>query len=262
MSSEVAKDISIDAADSVPTITFRRPEKLNAITLQMRTEIDAAIDRFADDDDLLVLLFRAEGRYFSAGMDITGKGSMPREGRALRRHYRQLHAIFDKLERVEKPVVLAAQGPCLGGALEMALSCDFRLASEEAAFGLPEIRLGVLPGSGGTSRLTRMLGPSWARWFIMTGQSMPARDARQIGLVQEVWPADVFESEVNDFVDLLKSMPAEALGSAKLAIDLCAETGREQARNVERLANTILINSDGHNQAVEAFRQRSKPKSQ
>jgi enoyl-CoA hydratase/carnithine racemase len=258
MSKENGNNLTTDARNGVLTITFHRPEKLNAITVDMRKEIETAIDRFADDPDLLVLLFRAEGRYFSAGMDITGMGKMPSESRALRRHYRQLHTIFDKLEIVEKPVVLAAQGPCLGGALEMALSCDFRLASEEAAFGLPEIRIGVLPGSGGTSRLTRLVGTGWARWFIMTGKSIPAKDALRIGLVQEVWPAETFDTEVTAFIDLLKSMPPEALGSAKLAIDLCSELGREQSRNVERLANTILINSDGHKQAVEAFRQRSK----
>jgi enoyl-CoA hydratase/carnithine racemase len=250
----VSEHLSIGENGGLLTLTLRRPEKLNAITLGMRDVMAEGLARFAGRDDLRVLLVRAEGRYFSAGMDIAAMGSMPDAGIALRREYRHLHELFDSLENVEKPVVFAIQGPCLGGALEMALSADFRLASTAATFALPEIKLGVIPGSGGTSRLTHLVGRGWARWLAMAGQPVKAAQALEIGLVQAVYEAGAFDAEVDRFVAHLLALPSEAMGLAKLAIELSAGTDRAMARHVERVANTVLISSDEHKAAVARFR--------
>lgn len=250
----------VEAVGPVLTITLRRPDKLNAITPDMRAAIAEAIEAFITADDLRVLVVRAEGRYFSAGMDIGGMSQQPDSGIALRRDYRRLHDMFDLLERVEKPVVFAIQGPCLGGALEMALSADFRLASSAATFGLPEIRIGVIPGSGGTSRLTRLVGPGWARWLAMAAQTVDARQAREMGLVQAVYDAAEFDAAVDRFVEGLVALPREVLGLSKLAIDLSATLDRQSARDVERIANTMLMKGEEHREAIARFRDRAKKK--
>jgi enoyl-CoA hydratase/carnithine racemase len=146
----------------------------------------------------------------------------------------------DELESVEKPVVIAHQGTCLGGALELSLSCDFRLAAHRARYGLPEIDMGMIPGSGGTSRLTRLIGPHWARWLIMLNRQVDAERALLMGLVHEVYPDEDFESSVQAFCRHLASQPPEALAAGKLAIELSVDLGRAQGRNIERLAASTL----------------------
>jgi enoyl-CoA hydratase len=139
-----------------------------------------------DRDDLRVLVIRAEGEYFTAGIDlgaVPGEvgGARPESDIRYRRLYRDHHLLYDEMEAVEKPVILAAQGPCLGAGVEMAVSCDFRFAAQSARFQLPEIGLGVIPGSGGTGRLTRLLGPHWAKWMAMAGRSLTAEQALAVG---------------------------------------------------------------------------------
>lgn len=256
------QDLGVEEQGGVLTVTLRRPAKLNAITVGMRASLAEAVARFGSRDDLRVLVLRAEGRYFSAGMDITGMGSMPRTGVEQRYEYRKLHTLFDELERIEKPVVVAIQGPCLGGALEMSLSCDFRLASSRATFGLPEIKIGVLPGSGGTSRLTQLVGRGWARWLVMANQTVSAESALQMGLVQAVYPEETFDESVDAFVESLLGLPQEVVGLAKVAINLSAALDPASARDVERVANTWLLASDDHRDAVARFRARSAEKKQ
>ena len=255
-----AEHVGVATADAVMTIILRRGEKLNAISPSMRKTLQKAIKRFGDDESLRVLVIGAEGRFFSSGMDISAMKTQPESGVALRNTYRELHEIFDRIESIEKPTVAAVQGPCLGGALEMVLSCDFRLASRDAYFALPEIAIGVLPGSGGTSRLTQLVGKGWARWMIMANQRVAADHAEQIGLVQAVYSADEFAIRVDEFVRTLAALPREAMGLAKLAIELTDELGRDAARNVERVANTLLMTGREHQEAIAAFRNRKSNK--
>jgi enoyl-CoA hydratase len=177
-------------ADGVLTLTWTRDAKLNAVTPAMVDALRAAVDDLAERADARVLVITGEGRHFTAGMDITTLAAQGGgEGAVLRRNYRRLHLLLDEIEAVEKPVVLAAQGPCRGFGVELAASCDFRLCSERAVFGLPEIaNLAVLPGSGGISRLTGLVGPHWTKWISMAGQEVTAEQALTIGLVHAVHP--------------------------------------------------------------------------
>jgi enoyl-CoA hydratase len=247
-------------ADGVVTITFTRDDKLNAVDDEMVDGLWKAVTDLRDRDDLRVLVITAEGRYFTTGIDI-GRfgGPRPSSGVAVRRDYRRLHLLFDEIEAVEKPVVLAPQGPCLGFGVELGVSCDFRIATERAAFALPEIaNLAVLPGSGGINRLTRLVGPHWARWLAMAGQRVDADQALTIGLVHQVLPEDGFADAVGTFAGGLAGMSKEALGLAKLAIDAAVRSDRTSARDFDRIANTLLLLSDEHRQAVVAFGERKK----
>jgi enoyl-CoA hydratase/carnithine racemase len=224
--------------------SFNRPDKYNAFTREMLAALAGAVSDYADDSTLRVLLIRAEGKYFSAGMDLTALGMTPEgEGPAgFRKRYRKVawHDLWDAFEIIEKPVVVAHQGPCVGAGLEMSLSCDFRLASEAAHYSLPELNMGMIPGSGGTSRLVRTVGGAMARWMIMAGQPVGASQALNAGLVNAVYPAETFEADVRSFCHNLAKQPPEALAAAKLAIEFATDLDRTQARNMERLVNSSL----------------------
>lgn len=243
-----------DENEGVVTITFTRDEKRNAISPEIFAGIEQAARDLAERDDLRVLVITAEGRYFSAGIDITsipetlglGTDGVAR-GSNMRYQYRRQarHDFYDLLESIEKPIVHAAQAPCLGTGLEMAVSCDFRLASERTTYSLPEIQnIGMIPGSGGISRLTRLVGPHWAKWLAMAGEVIDAQEAKAMGLVHAVYPEAEFPARVQGFARRLAGLPREALGVAKLAVDACADVDRRTARDVERIANSLLMHDD------------------
>lgn len=250
--------------DGVAIVTLNRPEKLNAMNGAMLEVIFRAIDDLRDRDDLRVLLIRARGRFFTAGADIA-EPNPRRDTRgksmvSVRRDYRRpLHTYLDEMEAIEKPVVMAIHAPCLGLGVEMAGACDFRLASENARFGLPEIDIGVIAGSGGTSRFTRLCGVGWSKWLNVAGEQIDARTALLAGFVQAVHPEDRFEEEVWAFCMRLVSRPAEVQGAAKLAVELCHDLDRHSARQVERLVNAPLMMQDRSALMAKAL-QRGKKK--
>jgi enoyl-CoA hydratase/carnithine racemase len=239
---------AVEHDGAVLVFSFNRPEKYNAFTREMLAALAAAVQTYADDSELRVLLIRAEGKYFSAGMDVTALGRTPEgEGPSgFRRRYRitAWHDLWDAFETLEKPIVVAHQGPCVGAGLEMSLSCDFRLASDAAHYSLPELNMGMIPGSGGTSRLVRAVGGALARWMIMANQKVGADQALSAGLVNAVYPAGTFEADVRAFCQALAEQPPEALAAAKLAIEFATDLDRTQARNMERLVNSSLSEGD------------------
>ena len=245
----------------VVIVTLDRPAKRNAMTIAMRQAIFAAIDDLRDRDDLRVLLIRANGPVFTAGIDIVEhRERFPgtRGMQEFRRDYRRnIHRHLDEMEAVEKPVVMAINGPCLGLGQEMAAAADFRLASAEASFGLPEVAMGIIAGSGGTSRVVRLCGVGWAKWLGMAGEPMDAATALSAGLVQAVWLPEEFDARVDAFCRRLAAKPADAVGSAKLAIDLCRDLDRAGGRTVERLVNTPLILDE--NKRIPDFKNEDKP---
>ena len=241
----MSEDIIREDRDGIVVVTLARPLKRNAMTIAMREVLFGAVDNLRDNDDLRVLLIRAEGPVFTAGLDIKEhheRFPATRGMQEFRRDYRRnIHRYLDEMEAIEKPVVMAIDGMCLGLGLEMAGAVDFRLASTRATFGLPEVDMGIIAGSGGTSRIVRLCGVGWAKWLGMAGERMDAETAIKAGLVQAVWDTERFDEQVMDFCLRLAAKPADAVGVAKLAIDLCADLDRAGGRTVERIANTPLI---------------------
>jgi enoyl-CoA hydratase len=253
------KPLLTNERDGIFEVTFNRPEKLNSLTGEMIRAFAEATTVFASRPDLRVMLIRANGRYFTSGV-VVDPNISPDVGDSTlngRHWYRTTyHRFFDELEAIEKPIVAAHQGPCLGGGLEFSLSCDFRLAAESAHYALPEIEFGALPGSGGISRLTRVAGPHWARWLVMAGQKVSAAEALAMGFVHAVYPDAEFANRVDEFCRKLAARPYELLGLAKLSIELAADLDRTQARNVERISNSILFTGREHKQLLREFLER------
>lgn len=242
-----APHLLVEQDDAILIATLNRPEKLNAITPQTMALFEEALHRFRDTPELKVMLIRATGRYFCSGVDLRGGSgpSMPRSGSQIREQHRLqlngMHRIYDEMEHIEKPIVAAHQAPCVGGGLEMSLSCDFRLAAKSATYAFPEGKFGVLPASNGVSRLARIIGTHWTRYLIMANLPADADRAYVMGLVHEVYPDETFEDDVMAFCRHLAQQNGEQMGTAKIAIELAHDVGLDQARHVERLANSALM---------------------
>ncbi|MAM73833.1 enoyl-CoA hydratase/isomerase family protein [uncultured Tistrella sp.] len=255
--------VTTDISDGVVTATIRRPAKHNAIDLAVADGLCQAVRTFGADPAMRVMAIRSEGPYFSAGADLHSP-LFPDPGlpgaAAFRRWYREgrgsLHPLFDAIEAVEKPVVVVHQGPCLGGGLELSLACDFRIAGRSALYGLPEIALGGLPGSGGISRLTRIVGPHWARWLVIANMQMTAEQALAAGLVHEVHDDDLLDGAATRFCRHLAALPPEAVAAGKLTIELATDLDRAQGRNVERLAVGSLVMGPEYREHVASIRAR------
>jgi enoyl-CoA hydratase/carnithine racemase len=262
---EEAPHLLTEEADGVLIATLNRPDKLNAISREMMDGLTEAVLRLRETPELKVMLIRATGRYFSSGADLRGgnrniasqanvaanSAGKIRENHRLNLNYMQ--QLWDEMEHVEKPIVVAHHAKCVGGGLEMSLSCDFRLAARSASYAFPEGLFGVLPASGGVSRLTRLCGPHWARWLIMANKPADAEMALTMGLVHQVFDDATFEAEVIDFCRHLAKQNGEQMGAAKVAIDLCAELGRDSARQVERLSNSALMLNPDYIKGMEAY---------
>ena len=253
-----------DVVDGILIATLNRPDKLNAINQPMLALIDEAIARFRDTPEIKVMLIRSTGRYFSAGADLLGGnrdttvyGNGPESGSGIREMHRRglngMQRMYDEMEAIEKPFVVAHHATCMGGGLEISLSCDFRLASTSARYAFPEGRFGVVPASNGVSRLTRIVGTHWARYLLMANLVADAQKALYMGLVHEVFPDETFEEEVMKFCRHLAQQNGEQMGAAKIAIEMARDVGLAHGRNVERLANSSLMLGPAYREGYKQY---------
>lgn len=252
-------DFSVDGG--VAVLRLNRPENLNSWNQQMRSELRDAVGSLVADDALRVAVITGTGRAFSAGEDVRGMKSLAEIGtRGFRRVVRDIHNVFDEVEAIEIPVIAAINGVAAGGGLELALSCDFRFAASTAKLGLPENNVGLIPGSGGCSRLVRTVGLSTAKRLVMTAEMVTAERALQIGLVDEVHAPEVLMDAALDFARKLAMRAPQALGIAKLVLNNCAKVDPDTARNFERLGQSILKKTDDHLEGAAAFVEKRPPK--
>jgi enoyl-CoA hydratase len=250
-----------DVQDGILIATLNRPDKLNALNLETMDLLSEAVIRFRDTPDLKVMLIRATGRYFCSGADLKGGqrkiSPTTQTASGIRENHRLnlngMQQLWDEMEHIEKPFVVAHHAMCVGGGLELSLSCDFRLAAKSAGYAFPEGLFGVLPASSGVSRLTRICGPHWARWLIMANKPATADKALTMGLVHEVFPDESFEADVMDFCRHLTKNNGEQMGAAKVAIEMCAEVGRDTARHVERMANSALMLNPAYLENIQKY---------
>lgn len=238
--------VTWEVKDGIGAITLNRPEKRNAINGEVLEGIQKAFSELSVNLEARVILLQGAGSAFSAGIDFNflatvagGDGRAP--GIRLREGIDAIHSVLNKIERIEKPVVAKIHGFCGGLGLELALAADFRIAGENATLGVPEIFLGLIPDCGGTTRLTRLLGPAWAKELIMTGDMIPAKRAYEIGLVNQTFPEAILEEKTRDFLDKLLQRPSLALGLAKRAIDLGFGLDRMAHMEIESYVQSLLI---------------------
>lgn len=252
------KLILYEKDEAVATITLNRPETLNAFSREVVEEVLQALEDVKNDENVRVVVLTGAGeKAFSAGADIKAMIGM----NALRA--RDLSLMGEKLclalENLEKPVVAALNGYALGGGLEVAMACDLRIASENARMGQTEINIGLIPGWGGTQRLTRLIGRTKAKELVFTGRMIDAKTAEQLGIVNMVVPADKFRETVRQFaLDLAAKAPV-AIKVAKELINKGADIGLHSALALEREGFGVVASTEDLQEGVKAFTEKRKP---
>jgi enoyl-CoA hydratase len=253
--------IKLERDDGVAVLTLNRPTTLNSWNQKMRDELRDAVHELVSDNDLRVLIITGEGRAFSAGEDVRGMQGLAEIGtKGFRRVARDIHNVFDEIEAIEVPVIAAINGVAAGGGLELALSCDFRFAADTAKLGFPENNVGLIPGSGGCSRLVKLVGLSKAKRLVMSGEMILAPRALDIGLVDEVYSPDALMGKAREFAKTLAAKAPLALGLAKLVLNACANVDPDTGRQLERLGQSILKKTEDHEEGAKAFVEKRKPK--
>jgi len=252
------KFIIYEKSEGVATITLNRPEALNAFSKEVVEEILRALDDVKSDENVRVVVLTGAGeKAFSAGADIKAMAGMT----ALKARELSLmgESLCLALENLEKPVVAAINGYALGGGLEVAMACDLRIAIENARMGQTEVNIGLIPGWGGTQRLTRLVGMTKAKELVFTGKMFDARAAEQLGIVNMVAPADKFRETVRQFAIELASKPPVALKVAKALINKGANISLDSALALEREGFGVVASSEDLKEGVSAFTEKRKP---
>jgi len=250
--------IIYEKSEGIATITLNRPEALNAFSKEVVMEILNALEDLTKDENVRVAVFTGAGeKAFSAGADIKTMVGMT----ALKA--RELSSMGEKLclalENLEKPVVAAINGYAVGGGLEVAMSCDIRIASEHARMGQTEINIGLIPGWGGTQRLTRLIGRTKAKELVLTGKMIDAKTAENLGILNMVVPPDKFRDTVRQFALELASKAPVAVKVAKALINKGADIGLDSALALEREGFGVVASSEDLKEGVSAFIEKRKP---
>jgi enoyl-CoA hydratase len=243
---------------SVAVIKFNRPQALNAINPDMLKDVDAALDEIIKNPVVKVLVFTGEGdKAFVAGADIKHMVNLtPLQAREFGRAGQEL--LF-RIEQLPMPVIACVNGFALGGGCEIAMACDFIYASEKAKFGQPEINLGVIPGFGGTQRLARRVGNSMAKELCMTGNIIKAEEAKGIGLVNRVFPAETLWEETMKVANLIASKGRVALKGIKDCIDRGSDMDLINGCRMESDVFGLIFTSPDQKEGMTAFIEKRTP---
>jgi len=247
--------IRIEVHDRVGLIRLYRPRAANAINQQMLEELMAALRDFDRADGIGALLITGSDRIFSPGADVkemSGHTIVDVLGQ-------DPLALFDRVVEIQKPIIAAVSGYCLGGGNELAMACDMIIASETAQFGQPEVNLGVIPGAGGTQRLTRLVGKPIAMEMILNGRLLNAQEALQWGLVNRVYPLEAYLEQALALAQEIAVRAPLAVRQAKKAVNLAFETFLRDGIESERSAFYLLFASQDQKEGMTAFLEKRKP---
>ena len=252
------KYIIYEKSEGIATITLNRPEALNAFSKEVVDEVLQALEDIKNDENVRVIILTGAGeKAFSAGADIKAMRGM----NALRA--RELSMMGEKLcgafENLEKPVIAAINGYALGGGLEVAMACDFRIAVENARMGQTEVNIGLIPGWGGTQRLTRLVGKTKAKELVFSGKMIDAKAAEQLGILNLVVPADKFREAVRQFALELAQKAPVAIKVAKALINKGADISLDAALALEREGFGVVASTEDLQEGVSAFTEKRKP---
>jgi enoyl-CoA hydratase len=250
--------VDLEVKDGIATVTFRRPEQLNALSLSVLEELDRVVSRLEQEDAILGVIITGEGRAFVAGADITELAKLERR----RGHdfVRYGQGILSRIERLPKPVVAAINGFALGGGCEIALACHIRLASSKARFGQPEVKLGLIPGFGGTQRLPRVIGRGIATQMLIAGGPIPADRALAIGLANEVVEPEGLLDRAREILTETLANGPQAVASTLKAVHDGLERTLEEGLALEADLFANLCGTDEMHEGTSAFLEKRDPK--
>lgn len=250
------QNILLEKEDKISIITINRPESLNALNAKTIQEISSALDELNSDTGCRVIIITGSGeKSFVAGADIKEFSDFGQEkAEELARNGQNI--LFNKIENMSKPVIAAVNGFALGGGLELAMACHIRYASENAKLGLPEVTLGLIPGYGGTQRLPKLIGKGLANEMIFSAKMIPAQRAKEIGLVNEVYPITDLLTQTKELAKIIAHNSPMAISKAIYAVNL-SDTDKGFDTEIQYFGE--LFELDDKKEGVAAFMEKRKP---
>ncbi len=248
------KNLIVSRDDAVATIQLNRPKAMNALNIEIMTELVDVLEELDQDVDIRAFVLTGNERAFAAGADIKEMA----DATAVEMLMRDQFARWDRIRKIKKPIIAAVSGFALGGGCELVMHADIIIASETAKFGQPEILLGVMPGAGGTQRLTRAVGKTLAMEMILTGRQITAEEALRAGLVNKVVPVEFYLEEAQRMAREIAAQPPIAVRLAKEAILRSFDTTIEMGLEFERKNFYLLFASEDMREGMKAFIDKRK----
>lgn len=251
------KNLLLDINEHVALLTLNRPDKLNALNHDTLIELQHAFESIKDDENVFVVIITGSGeKAFVAGADISEINKLNMLDGKKFAEFGQ--SVFSMIEKFDKPVIAAVNGFALGGGCELALSCHLRLASENAKFGQPEVNLGIIPGYGGTQRLTRLINSGRAAEMILTADLIDSSEALRIGLVNKVFPASELQSKAFEMALKITSKGQQAIRLALKAIKVVDEVSLNEGQNFEATLFALCCGTEDFKEGTQAFLEKRK----
>ena len=251
------KTLIYEKKENIGLLTINRPDKLNAISNELISELSQLLGEIENDEELRVLIITGAGdKAFVAGADI--KELVDRDAKIGRRVSRERQEIFSRIENLQIPVIGAVNGYALGGGLEIALACSIRVCSEKAQFGAPEVKLGIIPGDGGTQRLPRLVGLGRAMEMILTGDFIDAQEAYRIGLVNKIFPHEELMDGAMGLAQRIVSRPPLAVRYAKEAVNRSQGGDAVSGFALESYLHALACTTEDKKEGVSAFLEKRK----
>ncbi|MBA2605526.1 MAG: enoyl-CoA hydratase-related protein [Acidobacteriota bacterium] len=249
--------ITVEKREQVAFLTINRPDKLNALNKQVHAEGVSALEELRKDETIRVVIITGAGeKSFIAGADISEFGG---QTPVSQRDVFHAPSLFNFLDTFPKPVIAMINGFCLGGGNELAMACDLRTASEKARFGQPEINLGIIPGGGGTQRLTKLIGETKAMELVLTGDMIDAPTALRLGLVNHVFAPEELEAKTLELANKIAEKSPIALQMAKEAVKLASKSNLDEGLRREVDLFAICFSTEDKEEGVAAFLEKRKP---
>lgn len=248
--------ITTGREDGVGIVTLNRPKILNALNLQLIDELVTELERLDKDPDIRTILVTGNEKAFAAGADINEMA----EASAIDIMKRNQFAVWDRISLISKPIIGAVSGFALGGGCELMMNCDIVIASETAVIGQPEIKLGVMPGAGGTQRLVRAVGLRKAMEMLLTGDPISAKEALQNGLVNRVVPVEAYYQEALKLAKQIAKQPPLAVQVIKKTAHKADDLPLQEGMDYERNGFYLLLASEDRKEGMQAFLEKRKPR--
>ena len=239
----------------VALITLNRPKELNALNLQLMGELRDTLKDLDNDDNVRVVIITGNEKAFAAGADIKQMADKS----AVDMLKIDQFSTWDQIRKTKKPLIAAVSGFALGGGCELSMTCDMIIASETARFGQPEIKIGVMPGAGGTQRLTKAIGKARAMEMVLTGKFITAEEAMAAGLVNRVVPVEMYLEEAADLASEIADMSPVATQLAKESVNRSFETHLDEGLTFERKNFYLTFSSEDQREGMQAFIEKRKP---
>lgn len=251
--------ILYEKEDQIAIITLNRPEQMNALSIKLCEELSAVFTEIANDEEVIAVILTGGPKVFCAGADIKERSQMKFTQPQIYLNLKETHHFFSNIENYEKPVIAAVSGVAVGGGCELALVCDLRIASETAKFGLPEVKIGVIPAAGGTQRLPRIIGITKAKELLFTGETIDAQEAYRLNLVNKVVSEEQLLETAKEMAKKLTAKPPLAIKFGKRAVNAGMQMDLASALDYESYCAALLAVSEDRIEGFKAFTEKRKP---